>query len=79
MVGGRVGYLAWQEFCRVWLELVCHECLGQSDIWVSFDGKLGCLFGGHLLCVCLAFCNSKYGLVSHVGLLKDIGGFCTFS
>ena len=31
VVGGRVGYQAWQEFCCVWLELVCHKCLGQSD------------------------------------------------
>ena len=30
VVGGRVGYQAWQEFCCVWLELVCHKCLGQS-------------------------------------------------
>ena len=40
MVGGRVGYQAWEEFCCVWLELVCHECLGQSGIWTSFDGEL---------------------------------------
>ena len=25
MVGGRVGYQAWQEFCCVWLELVCQQ------------------------------------------------------
>ena len=40
IVGGRVGYLAWQEFCCAWLELVCHECLGKSGIWTSFDGEL---------------------------------------
>ena len=40
VVGGRVGYQAWQEFCYVWLELVCHKCLGQSDIWTSFNGEL---------------------------------------
>ena len=40
VVGGRVGYQAWQEFCCVWLELVCHKCLGQSGIWTSFDGEL---------------------------------------
>ena len=40
VVGGRVGYQAWQEFCCVWLELVCHECLGQSGIWTRFDGEL---------------------------------------
>ena len=40
MVGGRVGYQAWKEFGCVWLELVCHECLGQSGIWTSFDGEL---------------------------------------
>ena len=36
-VGGIVGYQVWQEFCCVWLEFVCHECLGQSGIWTSFD------------------------------------------
>ena len=40
MVGGRVGYKVWQKFCCVWLQLVCHECLGQSGIWRSFDGEL---------------------------------------
>ena len=40
MVGDRVGYQAWQEFCHVWLEFVCHECLGQSGIWTSFDEEL---------------------------------------
>ena len=40
VVGGRVDYQAWQEFCRVLLELVCHKCLGQSDIWTSLDGEL---------------------------------------
>ena len=40
VVGGRVGYKAWQEFCCVCLELVCHKCLGVSGIWTSFDGEL---------------------------------------
>ena len=40
VVGGRVGYQAWQELCCVWLELVCHKCLGQSGIWTGFDGEL---------------------------------------
>ena len=40
MVGGRVGYQAWQEFCCVWLEFVCHDCLGQSGLWTSFDLEL---------------------------------------
>ena len=38
--GGREGYQAWQELCCVCLEFVCHECLGQSGIWTSFDGEL---------------------------------------
>ena len=38
MVWGGLGYQVWQEFCCVWLELVSHECLGQSGIWTSFDG-----------------------------------------
>ena len=38
--GGRVGHQAWQEFCCVWLELLCHEFLGQSGIWTSLDGEL---------------------------------------
>ena len=37
---GRDGYQALQEFCCVWLELVCHKCLGQSGIWTSFNGEL---------------------------------------
>ena len=40
VVGGRVGYQGWHEFCCVWLDLVCQECLGQSGIWTSFDGEL---------------------------------------
>ena len=40
VVGDGVGYQAWQEFCCVWLELACHECLGQSGIWTSIDGEL---------------------------------------
>ena len=40
VVGGRVGYQAWQESCCVWLELVCCECLGQSGIWTSLNGEL---------------------------------------
>ena len=40
MVRGGVGYQGWQEICSVLLELVCHECLGQSGIWTSFDGEL---------------------------------------
>ena len=40
MVGGRVGYQAWQEFFCVSLELVCYECLGQLGIWTSLDGEL---------------------------------------
>ena len=31
---------AWQEFCCVWLQLVCHECLGQSGIWTSLNRQL---------------------------------------
>ena len=45
VVGGRVGYQALQEFCCVWLELVCHKCFGQSGIWTSLDGKLWWLQG----------------------------------
>ena len=38
MLGGRVGYQTWQEFCCVWFELVCHKCLGQSgeERWKFF-------------------------------------------
>ena len=35
VVGGRVGYQAWQDFCCIWLELVCHECLGQSGRYLD--------------------------------------------
>ena len=40
MVGGGVGYQDWQEFCSVWLELVCQEGLGQAGICTSFDREL---------------------------------------
>ena len=40
VVGGRAGNQAWQEFCYVWLELVCHECLRQSGIWTCLNGEL---------------------------------------
>ena len=43
VVGNRVDYQAWKELCCVWLELVCHECLGQSGIWTSFEGELLCV------------------------------------
>ena len=36
VIGSRVDYQAWQEFCCVCLELMCHECLGQSGIWARF-------------------------------------------
>ena len=40
MVVGKVVCQAWQEFCRVWLELVCHKRLGQSGIWITFNREL---------------------------------------
>ena len=40
VVGGRVGYQAWKKFFCFWLQLECHECLGQSGIWTSLDGEL---------------------------------------
>ena len=45
VVGGRVSYQAWQELGCVWLELVRHECLGQSGIWTGLDGELCHLLG----------------------------------
>ena len=40
IIGGRVGYQAWQEFRCVWLELVGQECLEKSGIWKNFDREL---------------------------------------
>ena len=40
VIGGRVGYQAWQNICCVWLKLVCHKCLWQSGIWTNFDEEL---------------------------------------
>ena len=43
VIGGRVGYHGWTEFCYDWLKLDCCECLVQSGIWTSLDGQLWCI------------------------------------
>ena len=43
VVGGKVGYQAWQKLSCVGLELVCHEFLGESGIWTSFHRELCCI------------------------------------
>ena len=40
LIGWRMVYHGWTEFCYAWLQLDQSECLGQSVIWTSLNGEL---------------------------------------